>query len=204
VCLEEWPARAPAAGPYSTVTHWWAVEGEDWIELDGRWIENTKRAAWEPFLELPGQSPVELELALGGLAAESQELRALRAHGRAGADAWQVAGDPRSFRDYVARSRGELSVAKPITAALATGWFSDRSACYLASGRPVVAQWTGDSRFLDGGEGVLRFRTPAEAASALLRVEADYERHAAGARRLAEEHLDARRVAGAVLERVLD
>jgi hypothetical protein len=201
VCLEQWPACPSTDGPYTTVTHWWGYEDEDWVELDGRWIENTKREAWTPFLELPSRTGVPLELALGGLDDASEQR--LSARGWTVRDAWKVAGDPLAFRAYVAGSRGEFSAAKPVTVMLRTGWFSDRSACYLASGRPVVLQWTGHSRFLDGGEGVVRFRTVAEAARALRAVEADYELHAARARELAEQHLDARRVVSRVLEQAL-
>lgn len=199
VSLEQWPACDPVDGPYTTVTHWWG--GEE--SVGGASIENSKRAAWAPLLDLPRSSPVPLELALGGLEDEP-ERRSLQSKGWTVRDAWQVAGDPRAFREYVASSRGELSAAKPAYVRLRTGWFSDRSACYLASGRPAIVQWTGASRFLDGGEGVLRFQTPAQAARALLTVEADYERHATRARELAEQHLDARKVVSRVLEQTLD
>jgi hypothetical protein len=202
VCLEEWPRCEPLAGAYTTVSNWWATPGEDWVELDGRWIENTKRRAWEPFLQLPRRSSVRLELALGGLT-RGPELRLLREHGWEVRDAWKVAGDPHAFRTYIASSRGELSAAKPLTVSLRTGWLSDRSACYLASGRPVIVQCTGPSRFLDGREGLLRFRTAEEAVQALGAVEHDYARHATRARELAEQHLDARAVAGRVLEDAL-
>jgi hypothetical protein len=200
VCLEQWPACAPVHAPYTTVTHWWA--DEDWVELDGRWIENSKRRAWEPLLELPAHTPFALELALGGMQDE-EELERLRAHGWGVKDAWRLAGDPLSYRSYIAASRGELSVAKPLYVELHSGWFSDRSACYLACGRPVIAQWTGDSRLFDGGEGVLRFSTLEQAAAALERIESDYEHHAACALQLAEQHLDARKVSVRVLERAL-
>ena len=155
-----------------------------------------------PFLDLPARTCARLELALGGLT-HGPELSRLQRHGWRVRDAWRAAGDVRAFRAYVSRSRGEFSVAKPVTVSLQTGWFSDRSACYLASGRPVVVQWTGHSRFLDEGEGVLRFRDLAEAANALHSIESDYERHAARARAFAEQYLDAKIVAAHVLEEAL-
>ncbi len=200
VCLEQWPACPAVDAPYTTVTHWWA--DEDWVELDGRWIENSKRQAWEPLLGLPARTPVALELALGGIEDE-EELGRLRSHGWRVADAWRLAGDALSYRSYIAASRGELSAAKPLYVELESGWFSDRSACYLASGRPVIAQWTGKSGLFDGGEGVLRFRTLEQAVQALQRIESDYDHHAACARGLAEQHLDSRRVVAGVLERAL-
>ncbi len=91
-------------------------------------------------------------------------------------------------------SKAELSIAKSGYVASRSGWFSDRSACYLASGRPVVAQETGFSDLLPAGEGLLAFTTMAEAAAAVAAVEADPARHGTAARALAEEHLDARKV----------
>ena len=84
------------------------LSDEDWIELDGAWVENTKRRAWAPFLALPERTRgVGLELALGGLT-RGPELRTLREHGWSTRDAWSVAGDARAFRAYVAGSRGEF------------------------------------------------------------------------------------------------
>jgi hypothetical protein len=202
VSLAHWPRASGAGDAYTTVTHWWADEDEDWIEIGGSWLENTKRMAWEPLLELPRSTAATLELALGGVEEES-ELQTLRTGGWRVRDAWRVAGDPQRFRSYVAGSRGELSAAKPAYVQLQTGWFSDRSACYLASGRPAVLQWTGRSRFLPEDEGVLRFRDAEQAARALATVESDYEHHSQRARELAEEHLDARRVVGRVLAAAL-
>jgi glycosyltransferase involved in cell wall biosynthesis len=97
-------------------------------------------------------------------------------------------------------SKAELSVAKSGYVNSRSGWFSDRSACYLASGRPVVAQETGFSDFLPAGEGLLAFTTTAEAADAVAVVEADPARHGRAARELAEEYLDARKVLPRLLE----
>ena len=107
------------------------------------------------------------------------------------------------YRDYIQKSRGEFSCAKPSCMRLANAWISDRTLCYLASGKPAVVQHTGPSGFLPDGEGLFRFRTPDEAAQALRAVESDYDRHAAAARALAEAHFDAGRVVGRVLERAL-
>ena len=114
-----------------------------------------------------------------------------------------MSATPERYRAYIQRSRGEFSYAKPVYVELVTGWISDRTACYLASGKPAVVQDTGPSRFLLDAEGVFRFRTVDEAARALARVESDYDRQCRLARALAEEHFDARRVVGRVLERAL-
>jgi hypothetical protein len=100
-------------------------------------------------------------------------------------------------------SSGREVSAKPTYVKLATGWISDRTACYLASGKPAVVQHTGPSRFLPDADGLFRFRNMDEAVRALARVESDYERHCRQARALAEEYFDARRVVGRVLEQAL-
>jgi hypothetical protein len=87
---------------------------------------------------------------------------------------------------------------------LQNGWVSDRTVCYLASGKPVVVQHTGPSRFLPEAEGVFRFQCMDDAVSALAAIQADYEHHSRIARALAEEYFDGRRVVGQILERALD
>ena len=119
-------------------------------------------------------------------------------------EAWDVSSTPDDYRAYVRRSRGEWSCAKPSFIALETAWVSDRTLCYLASGRPAVVQHTGPSRILPDAEGLFRFRSLDEAARALAAAEADYGRHCRLARALVEEHFDARLVVGRVLERALE
>lgn len=107
-----------------------------------------------------------------------------------------------AYHDYVAGSRGELSVAKNIYVATKSGWFSGRSACYLASGRPVILQDTGFSQFIPTGEGLLAFSDTEGAATALDRIESDYATHARRARQIAETFLDSRLVLGNLLSLV--
>ena len=115
-------------------------------------------------------------------------------------DAWDVSGTPESYRAYIQRSRGEFSVAKPTYVQLASGWISDRTVCYLASGKPAVVQYTGPSRYLPEAEGLFRFKSMDEALRGLAQAESDYERQCRQARALAEEHFDGRRVAARVVE----
>jgi hypothetical protein len=117
----------------------------------------------------------------------------LHAHGWSLVNPWEVAASPAAYRAYIAGSRAEISCPKPIFTKLNTGWFSDRSACYLASGRPVLAQETGFSESLPTGEGLLAFRTMEEAVQGVKEIDAHYEQHMSAARRLAEEFLDSRR-----------
>src|SRR5207247_2485186 len=119
-------------------------------------------------------------------------------------EAWDVTATPDAYRTYVQRSRGEFSCAKPAYVSLDTALVSDRTLCYLASGKPAVVQHTGASRILPDAEGLLRFRSIDEAATALAAAEADYERHGRAARALVEENFDARRVVASVLERALE
>src|SRR5206468_1137480 len=106
------------------------------------------------------------------------------------------------YREFLCRSAGEFSVAKETYVKARTGWFSCRSACYLAAGRPVVTQDTGWSRFYPTGEGLFAFDDAAGAADALRQVAADAARHGRAARRVAEEFFDARRVLGNLLREV--
>ncbi len=114
-----------------------------------------------------------------------------------------MAGTPDAYQEFIRGSRGELGVAKSGYVLSRCGWFSDRSACYLASGRPVVAQETGWSAFIPAGEGLLAFSDTDSAAAAIESVESRYEEHARAARALAEEHLDSDRVLGRLLDRLL-
>ena len=111
---------------------------------------------------------------------------------------------PADYQDFVARSRGEFSIAKHVYVAMRTGWFSYRSACYLAAGRPVVVQDTDFSKFIPTGEGLLAFTTMEEAVDAILQVEADYERHAKAARALAESYFDSDKVLSELIKEAMD
>jgi hypothetical protein len=203
VHVESWPMQAAAAdAPYTTVSHWWTAEDEGYIELDREWIENSKRAGFEPFLTLPRQTGVRLELALGGLESPEEEER-LRSLGWRVRDSAAVTATTDAYASYVRASRGEFSCAKPSVTRLLCGWVSDRTLCYLASGKPAVVQYTGELGLPEEPAGLLRFRSPREAAEALTRVEQDYERHSLGARALAEGRFDATRVARALLEEIL-
>jgi len=149
---------------------------------------------------LPELTSERLVLALAIHAEETEDLRSLHRHGWELIDPRRVAGSPQRYAAFVRGSKGELGLAKEGYVESRCGWFSDRSACYLASGRPVVAQETGFSRHLPVGEGLLSFATAEEAAAAIAEIGADYGRHAAAARALAEDMLDSTDV----LERLLE
>jgi hypothetical protein len=115
-----------------------------------------------------------------------------------------VAATPEMYQEYIAQSRGEFSCAKPSYRLFQNAWVSDRTACYLASGKPVVVQDTGQSELLPDGEGMFRFSTPEQAASAFDLINADYERHCRAARSLAETQFDAKRVVARILNHALN
>jgi hypothetical protein len=201
VFLSEWPVvRADAAAPYTTITHWWGGT----FEFQGTTFSNEKSVAFLEHAELPCRTTAKLELAVC-LGEHGEEYRArLEPLGWRIREAWEVSSTPHEYRAYIQGSRGEFSCAKPAYVSLETAWVSDRTLCYLASGRPAVIQHTGPSRFLPDGEGLFRFRCMDEAVRALALAEADYERHCRCARALAEEHFDGTRVVGRVLEQALD
>jgi hypothetical protein len=198
VALEHWSAdeAAPRRDAFTSVGHWRSYGS---IEHDG--IAYGQRAhSMRELFELPALSGAGFQLALGIHPDERGDLEALRAHGWDLLDPLAVAGSPAHYSEFVRGSKAEFSVAKSGYVNSRSGWFSDRSACYMACGRPVVAQETGFSDYLPVGEGLLTFTTAAEAAGAVAAVAADPARHGRAARALAEEHLDARKV----LPRLLD
>jgi hypothetical protein len=190
VFLPKWPVTPVDTNtPYTTVTHWWGST----FEFGGRTISEEKHVSFLEYKELPARTPVRLELAIC-LAEHYEDWRIrLETLGWKIRDAWQVSGTPEQYRDYIQRSRGEFSCAKPSCMTLANAWISDRTLCYLASGKPAVVQHTGESRFLPDAEGLFRFRSLDDAVKALAAVESDYDRHSRLARQLAEE-FDACRV----------
>lgn len=201
VFLGAWSPVDPEPGAaYTTVTNWWG----EWIVVDGETVDNEKRTAFMALLDLPARVPVPLELALTpDEHTMATDARLLEQRGWRVRDAWQVCGTPEDYRDYIRRSRAELSAAKPSCRLLANAWVSDRTICYLASGRPAVVEHTGPSRILPDAEGLLRFTGIDEAAAAIAAVEADPESHGRRARELAEAHFDGERVVRSVLERAL-
>jgi hypothetical protein len=204
ICLDLWPYTYDAGcRRFTTVSTWITddyVTGRKTVLLD-----NTKRAAFLPFVALPSQTSAELELALyleGRVDADDRRL--LERNGWRVRHSVEVAATPDAYRRYVRQSRGEFSCAKASCMEFENAWVSDRTLCYLASGKPVVVQHTGPSRFLPHGEGMFRFSTLEQAADALGAIEASYERHCRAAREIAERHFDARLVLGQMLDLVED
>lgn len=198
VALDHWPVTpSPPGAAFTTVVHWHAGA---WIEGDNR--PNDKREAFLPYVTLPRHFPGRLELGLyPDIDPKDREL--LLSHGWHIANTLETAATPWNYQEYIRRSCGEFSCAKPAYVDLQTAWVSDRTICYLASGKPAVVQHTGPSRFLSGKEGLLQFKNLEEAARCLELVQTDYERHSAAARRLAEDYFDARKNAQRLLEKAI-
>lgn len=192
VCLDWWPYDdRPERHAFTTVSTWW---GDEWITDGASTYENNKRVSFLAFAELPAMTDQPLELALFLGSGDTRDRQRLEAHGWRVVHSTEVARTPEMYRDYIRRSRAEFSCAKPSCMRLQNAWVSDRTLCYLASGRPAVVQDTGPSAILPDGEGMFRFATPAQAAEAIAAVNADYERHRRAARGIAERHFDARNV----------
>ncbi|MCX7915157.1 MAG: glycosyltransferase family 1 protein [Verrucomicrobiae bacterium] len=197
VVLEWWPLPCNPPRPvWTTVMNWVSYKpvehnGETWGQKD---VEFRK------FLDLPARSGETFEIACGRGPGNTRPTELLRQHG------WQIVEpderlpDPWSYRDYLATSRGEWSVAKEGYVKSRSGWFSCRSACYLALGRPCVLQDTGWTRSYPTGHGLWAFQTIEEAVTALHRVRDDYTVQSHAARRIAEQYFDAR----LVLQKLLD
>jgi hypothetical protein len=223
----------PAARAFTTVSSWWGGGGKgEWV-TDGRDLlyENNKRASFLRFVELPRRVGQRLELALSigdgsptgppheaptgwraereapadatDYAGDAHDVALLRRHGWHVRDAREVAGSPEAFQAFVQRSRGEFSCAKPSCMELQNAWISDRTLCYLASGRPAVVQHTGPSAYLPDGLGLFRFHDLEGAVDALASVDAAYEKQSRAAREIAEAYFDARAVLSTLLDAAL-
>ncbi|HEX7292072.1 MAG TPA: glycosyltransferase [Conexibacter sp.] len=187
--------RAGSGDVWTTVGNW----HQAWrrVTIDGRDYGWSKDREWTRFLDLPRRTGRPFELALSSYKPEHQAQ--LEARGWAVRDALAFGLDGDAYRAYVAGSRGEFTVAKEQNVALRSGWFSDRSATYLAAGRPVVTQDTAFGAALPTGAGLFAVTTLDEAVAAVERIEADYPRHRRAAREIARERFEATRVLGDML-----
>jgi hypothetical protein len=200
VLLNHWPVtQPPAAGAYTTLMNWTAghpltYAGESWGQKD---------VEFRRFFDMPRRVPeCSLGVVVGQTTGVPFPTDEAQQAGWQVFDPKQCASDWRAYQDFLLESRGEFSVAKETYVKARTGWFSCRSACYLAAGRPVVTQDTGWSKHYPTGDGLLTFRDPTEAAEALRRVEANPIRHARAARALAYDFFDSNRVLSNLLQQV--
>ena len=197
VVLDQWPARFDArCRRFSTIADWW---GSQFSRFRGE-LYSGKREEFLRFLEVPRKANALFEVALSIYQKDSDDLRLLDQSGFEIRNPAIVAGDPYSYREFIQTSRAEFSVAKGGYVKSRGGWFSDRSACYLASGKPVLVQSTGLEEHLPTGKGLLTFRTVEEALAGIEAINADYPAHCEAARTLAEKYLDSDRVLRQILD----
>jgi hypothetical protein len=198
VVLDLWPSGGQLQhDALTTVANW---RGYGSIRLNGT-LYGQKAHSLRPLLDLPERTGARFALALGIHSGEEEDLRALELHGWEILDPLRMAGDPDAYWWFVRGSKAEFGIAKSGYVVSRCGWFSDRSACYLAAGRPVVAQDTGFGAVLPTGEGLFAFTTSDDVSSAVDALRSDYDRHARAARALAMEHLASERVLGRILEK---
>lgn len=202
ILLERWPVTQSPTGAahcYSTVMNWkiehdLTFDGEQWGQKDVEFMR---------FFDLPRRVP---EIPLGVAVSRTPESQfpatAAQDAGWIVLDPAACAHDAQAYQDFIVASRGEFSVAKQTYVKAQTGWFSCRSSCYLAAGRPVVTQDTSWSKRLPNGRGLLAFHDEASAIEALRQVESDPQAHSKAAREIAQDHFDSKRVLSAMLERM--
>ena len=196
VVLEEWPV-AGRGSRFTTIASWRGAFAP--VEYRGGMF-GLRVHEFRKFAELPRLAGGDFELALDIDPAETRDLELLRSNGWLVVDPARVAPDLDGYRAYVRGSAAELMVAKSMYVQTRSGWFSDRSACYLAAGKPVLAQDTGLRDHYPTGEGLVVFSTLDEAVAGVETIRADYARHSRAARELAEAAFHSDRVLGSLLE----
>jgi hypothetical protein len=199
VVLALWPAQSDGGELFTSVASWRGPFGP--LEYGGK-TYGLRVHEFRRFAKLPSLSEQSFEIALDIDPAEVDDLALLRANGWSLADPGVVAGDPWAYRGYVQSSKAELMIAKNMYVESRSGWFSDRSICYLASGKPVLAQETGFTQLYPTGEGLVAFGTLDEALAGAEEISREYPRHARAARSLAEERFDSKKVLGRLLEQL--
>jgi hypothetical protein len=189
VVLRHWPAVSkPTSDRFTTVASWRGAYGT--ADLGGKQF-GPKAHEFRKFYALPQHVPeCQFELALDIHSAEQKDLTALQSHGWHLVNPKKVVGDACAFQSYIQNSGAEFSVAQPIYVETRSGWFSQRTAEYLASGKPALVQDTGLARHLPLGEGLITFGNLNEAVEGAEKIRSKYAHHSLAARRLAEEYFD--------------
>jgi hypothetical protein len=186
VTIGDWCTTAAPRDRFTTVMTW---QIESFTEVGGN-----KDQEFIKFIDLPSRTSQRFELAING----PQKL--LRQFGWDTVDAMAVSKTPEQYRDFIQRSKAEFGVAKHTYVTNCSGWFSDRTECYLAAGRPALVQDTGWTSHLPADDGLLAFSSPEDIVSGIDRINTHYERHARCAREIAREHFEA----SSVLTKLLD
>ena len=195
--LDLWPMAYDPTAPYFTTIGNYRHAGNE-VTYKGETYRWSKHYEWEKFIDLPQRSPRPFELAM--MVQDPEDAKLLETHGWKVVSPFDMSLDIfGTYPAYIRQSRAEFTVAKDQNIRLRSGWFSERDACYLASGKPVVAQDTGFGNIIPTGEGLFAFATMAEALAAIETINADYQRHCKAARALAEEYFATQTVAARLL-----
>lgn len=195
VVIDCWRSLPPA-DKWTTVMTWNNFRKP--VEYQGK-LYGTKEMEFPKVEELPANVNASFELAVGGSGAPIERWREL---GWSVVDSHSVSTTLDEYREYIERSRGEFSVTKNLYSATRSGWFSCRTVCYLAAGKPAVVQDTGFSEFIPTGNGLFAFNDLEQAVEAVRVVGGDYERHCRAAREVAREHFDSSVVLGDLLQTI--
>lgn len=194
VVLDAWPVTpGPSQGKFTTVMQWDSYPTREYK----RYIYGMKSKSFAEYIDLPENIGPIFELAVGNPSAPRTELAD---KGWLIRDPLRLTSDPWTYQLYIQRSKAEFSVAKHGYVVTNSGWFSERTAAYLASGRPVAIQDTGFSDWLPTGAGIIPFNTPEEALSGIEKINRRYAFHCKSAREVAEEYFDAHKVLRRLIE----
>jgi len=199
IALRHWPVTPAHARSFTTLGKWEHASRD--VEFAGGRYRSSKAPEWIKMLDLPRRVPWSMELAMQSVPADVRSN--FEGHGWRFTNPLTASISPSAYRSFIQASAGEFTVVKEIYSALPSGWFSDRAAAFLASGRPVVTQASGFDRWLPTGQGLFSVDTMDHAVEALATIAADYPSHAQAARRLAEEKFDSTKVLGELLQRVM-
>jgi len=200
ISLTHWPDTVPASRNFTTLGKW-EHAADRHLEFNGKKYRSSKGVEWMKVRDLPRRVSWPMEMAMAGMPVPTRESFE---HAR-----WKIV-DPAhasatcaGYQQFIQNSAGEFTVAKEIYAGLPSGWFSDRSAAFLASGRPVVTQASGFDQWLPTGAGLFSFTTCDEAVAALQTIAGDYASHARAARAIAQEYFDSSTVLTALIDQAM-
>lgn len=196
VVMDLWKGPPLGGETFSTITTW-HNQGKNIEWQDQTWYW-TKDREFEKFLDLPNRRSTKFELAA---TVDNAVKTTLNNHGWRQTSSIEISRDTERYRNYITQSRAEFTVARDQYVRANTGWFSDRSACYLAAGRPVITQETGFSKFFPTGKGLFGFQTMDDILRAVDVIESDYAGSCRASREIAAEYFAAEKVLGSLMER---
>jgi hypothetical protein len=197
IYLPEWPvADELKYDSLTTIGNWRGYGSVEYLgQFYGQKVHSMRR-----YMQLPRLTSARFMTGFSIDPGETADLTALAEHGWTLLDPANVAATPRLYREFIQSSKAEFGIAKSGYVDSRCGWFSDRSVCYLASGRPVIAQETGFSRYLPTGAGIFAFEHPADVVAAIQAMSCDYAYHRRAARHLAEQYFNSSIVLPALLK----